>query len=817
MKSPSAVILAMFAISIACYAQNSASLDLAQQRDGFDVSAKLAPSHSWDGDKGNAKLTIITGTNAVVTIDAAYKVENSTFHAHIPAGVIPEKGRNFAGILTYPVKGKRQGGTGVYLIKIEPKNAQSPAGSGGSGTVTPGTTAPVGIPPPPQPNSQADQGVSQTGSEATGQLALGEPKHDEPQSSWLEEFSHGQSPAWLSQILLLLVLVLALVLVLWIMISSARIRRELKELDFALQERQGQDRLERQNSSAMAPAISRTDPQAASAFEEAHQAMRSVERLDAELKQLRHTAEGLSGSVDSLRLLGDDFRATQSSLRQWKQREKQPASPVLKLAIPLEAAALVAVVNRWLAQGSGDRSQLPELAQETRINAKLVAHKDLNRVFQDLTTFEYPFEFSPEGGWLWAAIPGGGEFWAVPTDAAFFSMGSAPLLLDRLFDGFRGAKTGFQFAKMYRPCRLRAVSGASGKYALVERGLLQLQGALAPAEPDPAAFESFLPQSSPSAGSSGSAGLGQLLAEWIRQAGRQLEDHAEELGSIRESVRSADRVRREVPEEKLQQLRFDLNERLERCSARIEAIERLVRQPSSEPAAPRQVLDRSAGGVSAGEKADSPRTGSLSNVATASNPELGECAPAGLTEVPTDSVDAAEPVMPGQWQKALSRAADDPASEPAVSGVPPPEVYVSRACNLARELTRLDPSSPAAVVHVRKHPVENRFEIHEIADGAGKSGAVCTVCNAGQSWQLAVRVGKHDATQVFLLFPLGALGKGNYASGYSALIEESLPSLFRVGGMTEPATLRLIEKSPRTYAVARKMSLSISDASQGPN
>src|SRR5207249_2568574 len=61
---------------------------------------------------------------------------------------------------------------------------------------------------------------------------------------------------------------------------------------------------------------------------------------------------------------------------------------------------VAAVVNRWLASGERNRHELIRLANELGLKAQLASHRDLGRVFQDLTTFEYPFAIVDDGPWL---------------------------------------------------------------------------------------------------------------------------------------------------------------------------------------------------------------------------------------------------------------------------------------------------------------------------------------------------------------------------------------------------------------------------------
>ena len=61
-------------------------------------------------------------------------------------------------------------------------------------------------------------------------------------------------------------------------------------------------------------------------------------------------------------------------------------------------------------------------------------------------------------------------------------------------------------------------------------------------------------------------------------------------------------------------------------------------------------------------------------------------------------------------------------------------------------------------------------------------------------------------------FPSGFFGKGNYAAGYSALIDDLPSSLFSTENVKQPAIFRQTGPGDRTYAVESKMRYSRSDA-----
>jgi hypothetical protein len=163
-------------------------------------------------------------------------------------------------------------------------------------------------------------------------------------------------------------------------------------------------------------------------------------------------------------------------------------------------------------------------------------------------------------------------------------------------------------------------------------------------------------------------------------------------------------------------------------------------------------------------------------------------------------------VMPDGWQAAIEKAAHQPDSEPEATNVPREALYVQRVINTAGALTGLDSETRVSIVHLKKHPVDETFEIHETEPSAATTNEVrCKSCNSPQTWQLAVCVGPRGFGDVSVILPLGHFGKGNYASGYVALIDDLPSSSFSIGRVEQPARLELVDAKAGVYTVKRRM------------
>jgi hypothetical protein len=190
------------------------------------------------------------------------------------------------------------------------------------------------------------------------------------------------------------------------------------------------------------------------------------------------------------------------------------------------------------------------------------------------------------------------------------------------------------------------------------------------------------------------------------------------------------------------------------------------------------------------------------------------------TPPPTNAVAStarSSAVMPVGWQEAIQKAARQPDSEPETTDVPREALYVQRVINTAKTLSGLDSETRVSIVHLKKHPVDETFEIHETEPSAAKTSELrCKSCNTPQTWQLAVCVGPRGSGDVSVILPQGHFGKGNYASGYVALIEDLPSSSFSIGRVEQPARLELVDAKTGVYTVKRRM-VCTKLSMEGPN
>jgi hypothetical protein len=522
---------------------------------------------------------------------------------------------------------------------------------------------------------------------------------------------------------------------------------------------------------------------------------------------------------------------------------------------------LVACVNEWLRNGGGDRKYLLQLASELKLSVHFYAHKDLTRVLNDLTKFAYPFELSEsDGGWLWAAVPGSNEQLAVPADVAFFQIGRAPDLLDRLFEGMKAARSGFRFQKFYRPCRLRPSPGDPGMYELVNQGRLLLAGADNPDWPQPPDFQA-LSRSLAGRTFSGPT-IARGLADLLSDVSSRLRTAEDGLAAIREDVKQVKvagppRISQPAPAaakildraliEKIDQIDRlkDQNERLKKdYGTLIERIGNLEHDLLEVMDAQSQIRAQPPAGAPGAEPvkrsledllakidrrqampavsvqqpqtiirppqevmptvpdpfAKDPVSNAAENVgASLSIPEAPStsAAPSPAGAALVPRAASREPRLPEGWRDAVNCSAG-PDDDQATEGA-----FVERLRRLARELARLDPSLTVQLVHLATR--DEDFEVHNTA-GSTAQQPHCVRCRAPQSWQLAVCVGRTGDAELMVLYPPGAMSQFNYPAGYKGLIDDLRSNNFRISTVQSPARLQLARTGDGSvYSVSQKL------------
>ena len=503
-------------------------------------------------------------------------------------------------------------------------------------------------------------------------------------------------------------------------------------------------------------------------------AVNKERRVSQELNRYIGTARGLKELVETLH-------------HYTRQLYSKPSEPAAGSSENTEGATAAAIVNRWLSAGSRNWQQLLGLARDVGVEAGLYGHRDLERVFQDIATYEYCFEPSEDGPWLWVRQNGTNEFWAVPADAVFFQAGSAPALLARLFDGMQAGNADFRFKMIYKPCRLCPVSGKSNIYRLTEKGVLLLQGSREPNLPMPISYSELLLWRRQT---SQNDSIGSALSLWISEV-------SERLVGLHQAVERSAATGREHRE--------TIDKRLQTLSAAVEASERRISEQLN-PLEERNVelkamLER--------------LSQSLENELVARHSDAARIKPKPSEKTKREAIESSsQEVLRNQpdfdWKMALDRAAARPGSRPAEKEVPSENVYITRVASVAAELKRLDPATDARVVHLRKRPAEEMFEIHATREDEHQMW--CLQCDAPQTWQLAIRAGA-NGDDVSILLPKGHFARGNYAAGYNALLESPSSSAFLIEGIESPALLHY-EADTRAYSVKRKMVLSRSPGTE---
>src|ERR1017187_8618653 len=127
------------------------------------------------------------------------------------------------------------------------------------------------------------------------------------------------------------------------------------------------------------------------------------------------------------------------------------------------------------------------MAGDLGVEMKLMQHVNVARLLSDVTALGAAdlAESIADGGWLYCSSQDGLGM-AAPADARLFQSTQDRTLLQRMFDGVNQGTGDVQFARVYRPCRLR-IKLAPNRYEIVQKGLLQLFGQPSPSVPPPPA------------------------------------------------------------------------------------------------------------------------------------------------------------------------------------------------------------------------------------------------------------------------------------------------------------------------------------------
>jgi hypothetical protein len=618
-------------------------------------------------------------------------------------------------------------------------------------------------------------------------------------------------PGWLKIILIITTGIVTFLLVVWLLVLRSNRRRNShsREEDYYRAPEPALSEL-RSNIRYLQSDISSTQQKAQQALDIAL-GPAWKKQWNEDSKRFQDRLEKVAGEVQSctqelrsmIAALSDASSADQSALRRSANSQPSPET------------AVVALVNQWIAARIENRAQLVELANSIGFDAEFATHLDLSRTFDNNTTFEYPFDSSQNGAWLWIKVANGSEVSAVPIDAGQFTMGYAPNLLYSLFDGMKDSKQGFQFRMFYRSCLLRPVPGKKNLFTLQRKGLVQLENSPAPDLPPPVTFDELrsarrnridaAPQNSAAAVAWIRRWKSEVSESLVSQS-RQLDAMRSELGNLKSEVyelSSAQSKWQPQDSGEIDRLRVGTASQISAISRRQSELESRL-NAALQAMSPEQAVSQPEQGRLASQKTNPPLA---RKTETAPSCVKAEAPVSGALELPPPVITSKsnEIKQVANWLAALERAATQPGSEPDVAEVPKQETYVRRLRNLAYELQAQNLGEAVSIIHLRRTSQENTFDAHETISGAVPGEVYCAVCRALQTWQLIVCVGKPGEGTIHVLFPFGTLSIGNYFSGYTALIDNLPASTFSTYGISEPARLRLADRENQTYTVIRKM------------
>jgi len=507
-------------------------------------------------------------------------------------------------------------------------------------------------------------------------------------------------------------------------------------------------------------------------------------RIESELASLRGRLTALESTARQEPVTNGANETRPSELESVVRLLAPPAATksIARGSSPSPEEVMLAAVNLWIGDEPRDRSELLRLISPAGIDARFYGHGDAAATLRDPTNFIYPFEPADrDGGWLWVDLPSG-ESLAVPADTAFFKIGKAPDLLERLFDGMRNAPDSFRYRTFYRACRLRRAPQSNG-YALVEKGRVLLDKMPLPRDwTAPATYGEIQPRLGRRPNRVAdvnlvavSGGAAQVLANYLNKMTdsiAELESKAYQQPRVK-SLSEADIEN--LVDAKIESAKGDTaglirglkNEfvplkrsadesanQVENFARRLQNLETLVRTASdSVPVPPSQVRLTAAGVGLAG----------LSDAVSDQKP------------LPAPMEAAVGWQMPQGWQEAVTRAF----SSDAMSAE-----YPERLRSLFSELRALN-GSLVRLVHLK--PKDADFELHDVADNAPE--LQCQLCQSTKTNHFAVCVGESVCSKAGLLFPLGPYIYFDDPELYFALFQGVPNGAFRITAISSPARL----------------------------
>jgi hypothetical protein len=466
---------------------------------------------------------------------------------------------------------------------------------------------------------------------------------------------------------------------------------------------------------------------------------------------------------------------------------------------------LLAAINRWIALDGEDRQELPKLARNLGLETRLMMHVNLIKLSADATALsDVEFETSEsDGGWLWVDTSPN-EAIAAPADARLFRSGQAPLLLERTFEGSKGGGESLRIAKIYRACRLRR-KDAGGRFAVVQKGTLQLWGRPAPDLPPPREY-SLLEQQQ-HLGQPSLAGVLRGQLELISGRLFELENAASGMRQGEQGIQASAALSL-VVDDLGKQIRLIQQAQ----SSIVSQVKRLADDRTElKPAVP-GVAGSFTPQVWEGRLADlETRTEAVRTqveellrlmsgrqVFAAPAPQPAEGAStirqdvSAVSSPPLRKPVSADTPLPEGWAKAVSDRVTGPLSE---------ELQTRKLAALVERISRLGGQYPIRLVHVAEG--QGKFRVHDarIVDDR----VICNVCGSAKTYESACCAGSDGAPVLHILLPLGLYAPYNYPAGYSQFLQDVPPHQFEIRSVGSPAVLQAVSGSPGEYMVQQKM------------
>ena len=556
-------------------------------------------------------------------------------------------------------------------------------------------------------------------------------------------------------------------------------------------------------------------------------------------------------SADRIAALEQSFKSLPNPMDEWRRImgnvgdlesipglvQPRTVQQAARSGVGREEQAILAVVNQWISSGGTNRQEMLSMAGELSQEMKLMEHVNVARVLSDITALGAVdlSESISDGGWLFCSGQDGVGM-AAPADSRLFQSELDRTLLQRMFDGVNSGPGVVQFARVYRPCRVR-IKVAPNRYEIVQKGLLQLLGQLSPAAPPPSEYLSLRqPVQSPVRQGSPLSLVLVMRKHMETLAGRLagVENslnglHARSAALISaSSISDLDQFVLPTIQRQVQQMEQRLKTLgapappaagpsatvVNRLGADVAAMRNLLRELAERICKVETDLQA---GKPVGIEVGTPHTQEVAaavhvrfpfddqttvSTGAAPGPSAARAqmlAPA-LTLTEAAFVVAKQSVgksrgLPDSWRDVVGGIN-------AFKGLGERELAEGLK-RMQIALQQLPGAAEVRLVHLME--TMGKFRVHD-ATMSPEGQVFCTLCNDALTFQVAVCVGDEGAPELQVLFAAGDYAPYNYPAGYSQLIQGMPNQQFQIQAILTPAVLTLVRGNlPAEYIVKYKL------------